>query len=252
MIENSVGKLPGEISFLAVLVSCCKELDEIVSGRRSYERGLTPDSIDSSAFARIPVAYFSKYETELKELVEIVPGMVDRGTVPDERKIYMKNEIQDWVNKIKGLLGDATQREERRHVERKAREEEEKKKKRQKGLADDVDPYPRDTADLMKTFDLVVNAHKDPVSCVHPRRLIHLLDVQNSVGYTLTKVNPETADNEDEYASQRPLEVFWDRNRRRYTTRKHADFGDEAEPEQDQILETYLVVGLFQTTPDPW
>jgi hypothetical protein len=76
------------------------------------------------------------------------------------------------------------------------------------------------------------------------RRLIHLLDVQNSVGYSLTKVNPDAVDDENDGSPKL-------RRKGRYT-RKNADLDDyEAEPEQREA-EAFLVFNVFDTTADPW
>ncbi len=238
-VENGVGNTPREIVALAELLKSCKKLSNVVS--MTSGNGLNPDSIDST-IQRIPVAQFSKYEAELTDLRDIVPEIVDRGTVPDERKLHMKNEILNWVNKMLAAFKGAKEREERREVE-KARKDEEEKKKKQKGLPDKTH-YSSDTEDLEKTFELMTNACK--ADDFQLRRLIHLLDVQNSVGYSLTKVNPDTV--EDESGGLPKL-----RSKGRYT-RKSADLEDyEAEPEQrDSELETFLVFRTFDTTADPW
>ena len=145
---------------------------------------MIPDSVDSTV-ARIPAAHFSKYEAELKDLQDIVPGMVDRGTVPDERKLHMKNEIQNWVNRMLGAFKAAKECEERREAERKARKDEDEKKMREKYGLPKVNTYPSDTADLKKTFELITNACEATPGNFQPRGLIHLLDVQKSVGYSL-------------------------------------------------------------------
>jgi hypothetical protein len=248
VVENGVGNTPREVIGLSELLQCCKELNNVVSRQNSSGSTLSPDSIDSTN-ERIPVAHFAKYETELKDLREFVPEMVDRGPVPDERKLHMKNEIQNWVNKMLVEFKSAKQREERREAERKARKDEEEKKRRQKGLPD-VNPYPTDTADLKKTFELLTNAYEADPNSSQSRRLIHLLDVQKSVGYTLTKVNPKIVDNDD--PSQSP-ELHALRNKGAYTyTRKSADLEDyDAEPEQSAV-ETFLVFDFFEMTADPW
>ena len=242
VVENGVGNIPREIVALAELRECCKELSRI-SMQNSSGDTLSPDSLVSTD-ARIPVAHFSKYETELKDLREIVPGMVDRGTVPDERKLQMKNEIQNWVNKMLDALEAAKEREERREAVRKARKDEEKKKKRQKKGLPDVNPYPTDTADLKKTFELMTNACEDTFRL---RGLIHLLDVQKSVSHSLTKVNPNTVDNEYDGSS----ELRGIRNKRK-NPRRSGDLDDEeAEPEQSGI-KSFLVFNTFDMTDDPW
>lgn len=239
-VENGVGNTPREIVALAELLKSCKKLSNVVSMQMSGN-GLNPDSIDST-IERIPVAQFSKYEAELTDLRDIVPDIVNRGTVPDERKLHMKNEIQSWVNKMLVVFKAAKEREERREAE-KARKDEEEKKKKQKGLPEKT-LYSSDTEDLEKTFELMTNACK--ADDFQLRGLIHLLDVQNSVGYSLTKVNPDTED--DESGGLPKL-----RSKGRYT-RKSADLEDyEAEPEQrDSEFETFLVFRTFETTPDPW
>jgi ankyrin repeat protein len=134
-VENGVGNTPREIVALAELLKSCKDLSNVVSMQSSSGNSLSPDSIDST-IARIPVDQFSKYEAELKDLRDIVPEIVDRGTVPDERKLHMKNEIQNWVNKMLAAFKAAKKREERREAEREARKDEEEKKSQQKGLPD--------------------------------------------------------------------------------------------------------------------
>ncbi len=152
-VENGVGNTPREIVALAELLKSCKKLSNVVS--MTSGNGLNPDSIDST-IQRIPVAQFSKYEAELTDLRDIVPEIVDRGTVPDERKLHMKNEILNWVNKMLAAFKGAKEREERREAE-KARKDEEEKKKKQKGLPDKTH-YSSDTEDLEKTFELMTNA----------------------------------------------------------------------------------------------
>ena len=247
VMENGVGNTPTEIAALAELVQCCKELGDLASGQRPSEGLLHPEYIFSSV-ARIPAAHFSKYEAELKDLMEIIPEMVDRGTVPDERKLYMKNEIQDWVNKMLTRFKAAKRREEEREAERKARRDEEEEKERQEGVI----PYPCDTADLKKTFELITKAYQATFDNFQPRRLIHILDVQESVGYTLTKVNPITVDDGYADASQR-LELYGIPIKGRWT-RESTDLEDEeARPKSEESeVETFLVFEIFDATPDPW
>ena len=241
VIENGVGNTPGQIIALARLVQSCKDLSSSPDLSRF---ALNPDSVDTT-IARIPVDQFSRYEAELKSLMEIVPEMVDRGTVPDERKLYMKNEIQNWVTKMLIVLRVAKQREDQRQAEKKARKDEEKRKKRQKGLPDEnLDLV--DTADLHKTFELITNAYEAPLP---PRRFIHLLDVQNSVSHTLSKVNPNSADDECD-ASQKP-KLYGTQNKGRYP-RRRADWEDVATADDEKQLQTFLVLDFFETTPDTW
>jgi uncharacterized protein YqgV (UPF0045/DUF77 family) len=240
VMENGVGNTPREIIALAELLRCCKELSDVVS--RGVDE-LLPDTY-YAIHKRIPVAHFSKYEAELKDLMEIVPEMVDRGTVADERKLHIKTEIQNWVNKMLTVFKAAKQREERKEAERKTREEE-----RQKGLPD-PNPYPSDTADVKKTFELMTKACES--GHFQPRRLIHLLDVQESVGHTLTKVNPKTMDNEYGDTSQR-IELYGIRIKGR-SYRKRTDFEDYeagAETEKSEVV-AFLFFDFFETTPDPW
>lgn len=236
-VENSVGNTPREIVALAELLNSCKKLK--VSTQSSSGSSLSPDSIDPT-IARIPVDQFSKYEAELKDLRDITPEIIDRGTVPDERKLHMKNEINNWVNKMLAAFKAAKKCEERRESEREARKDEEKKKKQQKGLPDET-PYPSDTADLTKTFELMTNACK--ADDFQLRRLIHLLDVQNSVGYSLNKVNPDTEEDENDGSPKL-------RSKGRY--KKSVDLEDnDVEPEQREP-ETFMVFRVFDTTADPW
>jgi hypothetical protein len=247
--ENGVGSTPQEITNLAQLIDSCKDLMNITSSQQSQSGNTLSPTSAESAIERIPVSRFSKYEAELMELTEVVPAMIDRGTAPDDRKLHIKNEIRNWADKMTDTLRDAKEREKLREAERRVRKDEEEKKEQLKGLSKKV-PYLTDKADVGKTFELITKACEADSNVTQPRHLIHVLDVQKSVGYTLAKVNPKTADNE--YDGSQQLAVYRTQNRWRYT-RKHADFEElEGESEPSRIEIRTVLLSKFFSTPDPW
>lgn len=244
VMENGVGNTPIEMASLAQLLACCKNLSKAFSQCPSGTN-LSHYSVNSTT-ERIPVSEFSSYNEELEVMMKDIPQMIDRGTVSEERKLQMKDEIQKWTNKMVEMLSAAEEREEKKRVERETRKAEENAKR---GLRPDVDPFPRDTSDINTTFKLIMNARDADDVDFQPRRLIHLLDVQKSVGHSLNKVNPKTADNE--YDGPK-VELYDFSKWRRSSTRRLADFGDEESVEADGNLDgTFRLLDYFSTTPDP-
>lgn len=233
LMENGVGNTPVDIITLAELVQRVKQLSSIVSDQRSSSSdGLNPSSINASD-SRIPASYFTKYETEFKELRVVIRDMADRG-----KSSGLMDEVEKWVSKMEVIVSAAKTREERKEAERKAREEEEKKKH--------VDQYPSASASVPDTFEVVKKAAQDRLGMSTTRQLIHLLDVQKSVKCTLSKVNPNAVENEYDGPS------FGHYYRgRRHPRRGDDGFGQEAEEDEEKALkERGMVSEFFQTEGD--
>ena len=238
VMENGVGNTPVDIITLAELIQRVKQLSSIVSDQRSSSSdGLDPSGINASD-SRIPASYFTKYETEFKELRGIIRDMAGRGTAPESSRLT--DEVEKWVSKMEVILREAKTQEARKEAERKAREEEEQKKR-----LPHINQYPSASASISDTFEVVEKAAQSHLSMgATIRQLIHLLDVQKSVKCTLSKVNPNAVENE--YGGQSTGRY----RGKRHSRRTDDEFEQEEDEEENALKKEGMVSEFFQTEVD--
>ena len=179
-MENGVGNTPFEIVSLNELSSRIQRYPQNQLNGRSRMSELRIDGIEP--FYRYPGDYIQKLQKELPKLHAILDVLFAEGRL--KRQTKLATELTKFASLMKERLSIA----EAAHTARLARFPNE-----QKGVSADV----KDGYDLEKTFSIVVEALK---GLTVNRQLIHLLDVQKSVGADLEKVgNPNRPSEKDHW-----------------------------------------------------
>jgi len=168
-MENGVGNTPFDIISL-------RELNSRIEGfpHSDMMSNLKIDGVEP--FYRYPGDYIQKLQKELPKLHAILDVLLADGRLKSQTKLA--KELTKFASMMKERLSGA----EAAHTARLARfakVEEEKS-------AD-----PKDSYDLEKTFSIIVGALK---GLTVNRQLIHLIDVQKSVGADLEKVGSRSSD----------------------------------------------------------
>ena len=206
-MENGVGNTPFEIVSL-------RELDSRIQGFSQNQRNRMSElKIDGvEPFYRYPGDYIQKLQKELTKLHAILDVLFADGRLKRQTRLAM--ELTKFTNMMKERLSAA----EAAHTARLTRFPKEEKE----SPAD-----PKDSYDLEKTSSIVVEALK---GLTVNRQLIHLIDVQKSVGADLEKV-----------ANCPSEESHWRRQRRRKD-------GGELEAEQEEEEEEKARSMVWQYT----
>lgn len=223
-MENGVGNTPMEVVSLLELVRNVEELRSYTQKEWWYDRDdLTPRTFNFEK-QRVPAEKIPKYEAELKDLRDVVEIMVNGGVVPDEEKKKLKNEVMKWVNRMEDIVDSAKKME----AARKIQKEKAAEKQRRHKSPFKSNSYPGDVADISETFAIVKEAFesKDSKSDLDIRQLIHLDDVQASVGFSLVHVMSDENGN-------RVLSYGSTRCRRSRYGRQ--DCGDEDGSDDDEV-----------------
>ena len=167
-MENGVGNTPFDIISLSELTSRIEGFPHMITMTQLKMDGVEP-------FYRYGGEYIQKLQKELPKLHAILDLLLADGRL--KRQTKLAKELTNFANMMKERLSVA----EAAHTMRLARlptEEEE------------ISADPKDKYDLEKTFSIVVGALKGlPVN----RQLIHLIDVQKSVGADLEKVGDRSS-----------------------------------------------------------
>ncbi|KAF9530942.1 hypothetical protein CPB83DRAFT_904927 [Crepidotus variabilis] len=202
--ENAVGNTAFEIVSLQELVDRAKKFDTANQShnRYGYSGTLQPNSFSNDPI-RMSSSKFKSYETSIQQIRDVVENMVDRGSLPQEKKDFLKSETMRWINKTTEVINTLKAKEAERDAKSKAWNEADKKLN-PPPVVFSTEVYKTDTRDLEKTFKIlnsVYNPRLHPTSGGstlgdNRRQLIHLLDVQKSVKSTLAKVNPAAVDSE--------------------------------------------------------
>ncbi|KAJ3512423.1 hypothetical protein NLJ89_g3531 [Agrocybe chaxingu] len=180
-IENCVGNTPLEIATLASLVK------KVLNYRQSnIQREIQPNRIPDSP-RPLPTDFVDDVEFQLGVVREALDAMVDLGTVNQERKDQIKTEFKKWleimdkrVKKMKALRAKEEQEE---------REEKEEQAKQNYApgsyLYVKPDKFSTDGVDAEDVCELIFEFEKKHGAEPAQRRLVHLLDVQESVSAML-------------------------------------------------------------------
>ena len=164
-MENTVGNTLFEMASLSELSSRIQRFsqNQVNSMSELEISGVSP-------FYRYPGVYIQKLQRDLPQIHAILDVLFADGTLKSQTKLA--TELTKFVSMMKERLSSA----EAAHTARLARIPKEVK------VSENKDP--QDARDVEKTLSIVVGALKD--STVN-RQLIHLIDVQKSVGVDLEK-----------------------------------------------------------------
>lgn len=248
-VENAVGVTAYETMALSDLVRRIQG----IGNRTGYNRymhhsanRLTPNTLgDESTY--LSQANHEHYESELKTLRLVASDMIDLGTLKFDEKTKLKQAVLDFVARLEKNLGKAKEIEERA----KARAAEAlKDSSLPLATPQPLAPYPIDSADFKTAYELLKDAREVAISPSTsdgriPRQLIHLLDVQKSVGYTFAKVDPAAADSE--YADNSGQ--YLDSNRfrsRRFRSARRRDSDDLTGEDDSENFEERRGTMVFQ------
>ena len=209
-MENGVGNTPFDIISLNELSSRIEGFPHMVTMTQLKMDGVEP-------FYRYAGDYIEKLQKELPKLHAILDLLLADGRLKGQTKLA--KELTNFASMMKERLSAA----EAAHTARLARFPEEEKE-----VEASADPKDN-TYDLEKTFSIVVGALK---SLTINRQLIHLIDVQKSIGADLEKVGGSRSSNEgrrqkgegeldeeqDEEEEERAQSMVW-----QYTFNVYAD-----------------------------
>ena len=160
-MENGVGNTPFDIISLIELKSRIQNFPHRITMSELEVGGVEP-------FYRYPGDYIQKLQKELPKLHAILDVLVANGRLKIQSKLA--KELTKFASMMKERLSAA----EAAHTARLARFPKD----------EEASGDPRDSYDLEKTLSIVVGALKGSTD---NRQLIHLIDVQKSVGADLEK-----------------------------------------------------------------
>ena len=203
-MENGVGNTPFEIVSLNELSSRIQRFPQDQSNTMSE---LKIDGIDP--FYRYPGDYIQKLRKELPKLRAILDVLFAEGRL--KRQTKLATELTKFANLMEERLSVA----EAAHTARLARFPKEE---------EEVSANPKDSYDLEKTSSIVVEALK---GLTVNRQLIHLIDVQKSVGADLEKVG------------DRPSESHWRRRGWKGENETEAEQEEEKEEKAHSMVWQY-------------
>jgi hypothetical protein len=193
-MENSVGNTPFDIISLSELSSRIQRLPP------KRLNSITTFWMNSLSFYRYPEDYIQKLRKELPKFDAILDVLFANGKLKSQTKLA--TELAKFASMIKERLTAA----EAAHSARLARFPKEEKASPAKD--------PKDTTDIEKTYSIVVEALKGLTT---NRQLIHLIDVQKSVGADLEKVGNRSSCGKS-----------------RWTRRREDEGGLEAEQDEEE------------------
>ena len=168
-MENGVGNTPVDMVSLSELGSRIQRFPQYQANTMSQ---LEMNGVES--FYRYPGEYNQKLKKELLKLHAILDVLFADGRL--KRQTKLATELTKFASMMKERLSAA----EAAHTARLARFPKEEKAS--------ADKNPKDAYDNDKTYAIVFGALKDGGLTVVNRQLIHLIDVQKSVGADLEKV----------------------------------------------------------------
>ena len=168
-MENSVGNTPFEIVSLSDFSSRIQRCQHTNTMSELTING------EVESFYRYPGDYIQKLQKELAKLQAILDVLLAEGRL--KRQTKLAKELTKFASMMKERLSAA----ETAHTARLARIP-----KEEEASAD-----PKDSYDLEKTSSIIFGALK---GLTINRQLIHLIDVQNSVGADLEKVGKHPSD----------------------------------------------------------
>ena len=204
-MENGVGITPFDIVSLS-------ELSFRIRGFPQDQMTTMhdPKIDDLEPFYRYPEAYIQKLQKELLKLHAILDVLFADGRLKSQTKLA--TELTKFASMMKERLSAA----EAVNTARLARFPKEEK---------EATTDPKDAYDLERTFSIVVGALK---GLTVKRQLIHLIDVQKSVGADLEKVGNRDSD-----------ESHWRRGGRR---RRKGEVEAEEEEEEEENMKAQSMV----------
>ena len=205
-MENGVGNTPFDIISLNELSSRIEGFPHMVTMTQLKMDGVEP-------FYRYAGDYIEKLQKELPKLHAILDLLLADGRLKGQTKLA--KELTNFASMMKERLSTAKAA----HTTRLTRVPKE----------EETSADPKDKNDLEKTFSIVVGALK---SLTINRQLIHLIDVQKSIGADLEKVGGSRSSNEgrrqkgegeldeeqDEEEEERAQSMVW-----QYTFNVYAD-----------------------------
>ncbi|KAF8959387.1 hypothetical protein BDZ97DRAFT_1705185 [Flammula alnicola] len=205
--------------------------------------GITP--LETAALAELrnrlhlyntsPDNYYSGSEEIIPSSPDILGNPVSLYLANADKIVEMLDVLKDSQGKYKAkvmaaITKWATDREKKLQVlkkrDQKAKEEAEERKKKEEPPAKPVNPT--DTADVRTVWTLLQEACKAHATSAEHRQLIHLFEVQQSVGATLASVRGEEA-KEEYYANP-----SHNRYRSRRQMRRRHQVEGELEEEEDE------------------
>lgn len=168
-MENSVGNTPLDIISLVELNSRIQRFS------KNQENSITELEVNTvEPFQRHSKTYISKLEKELPNLHAILDVLFADGRLKDQTKLATE------LRKFSSMMGERLHAAKLAEAARPSRLPKVEKAPENKN--------PRDSPDVEKTFSIVLAALED--STVN-RQLVHLIDVQKSVGADLETVQPK-------------------------------------------------------------
>ena len=224
-IENGVGNTPFEIISLTELSSRIKRFPQNPLDNR-ISSSLRTDSVDT--FYRYREDYIQRLRNELPKLNAILDVLFAEG------KLKRQTKLATELIKFASLMKDRLSVAEAAHTARLARFP--PKKEEEKVSLDD----PKDRYDLEKTSSIVAGALKG--STVN-RQLIHLIDVQKSVGADLEGAGNSTR------RSNESIPTWRGRGRRRQIEKVEGEF--EAEQGEEEKEKAQSMVWQFTSNVYP-
>jgi len=237
-MENGVGNTPLEIASLKDLIQRVSNFTTSSQQGRYSQSGdeLRPNGLDVEP-RRIQISLIEKYEAELEETREVVGTMLDQATIAMKEKEVLKMELTKWLNRVTEMVRIAKESEAPNEAKRQKEAEVFEKK-------DKAERYPqKDSADISETLSVIheyLKTLSDGGSSIR-RQLIHLLDVQKSVGATLIKVTRGEVGDDDGY--------------QRFSYRRRRQYEDEEELQEEvdeevKMKNNSMVIQCLGTSKD--
>jgi len=190
-MENGVGSTPLEMATLKDLIEQVGDFTARLGQFSQSDDELRPNRLDIEP-RMVQTDLIEKYEVELEETREVVDVVLDQATIGMKEKEVLKAELTKWLNRVTTMVKIAKENE----APYKAREQ---KEAEMFEIWDKAERYPqKDSNHVSETLDVIhkyLKTLSDGGSSIQ-RQLIHLLDVQKSVGATLIKVNDDDGGNQ--------------------------------------------------------
>ncbi|CAA7269211.1 unnamed protein product [Cyclocybe aegerita] len=238
-VENGVGNTPLEIATLASLVK------KVSNYRQSnIQSEIQPNRIPDSP-RPLPIDFLDDIEFQLGVVREALDTMVDRGTVNQERKDQIKTEFRRWLEIMDKRVEKVKALREKKEQEEREEKEEQAKQNYVPGsyLYVKPDKFSTDGVDAEDVCELVLKFEKKHGSEPAQRRLVHLLDVQESIGAMLKQADPKREGREDQF------ELGSDRYY--YHRRKEMEELEAEESPEQKLRKASRVIQNIQYFKDP-